>query len=443
MLLAVVAAMIVNTGQSAAIESAQAVLGPSALPLDGSWKFKTGDNPNWANAAFDDSGWESTDLTAQSGAHDGDVGLASYVPGWNARGLHGYSGYAWYRRAVAINPGVSSALAISGPAALDSAYQLFVDGQLLGGSGDFTGRQPVAVSVRPQLFPLTNLNGSSNQHLIAIRVWMDSAVGDADAGGMHVVPVIGTLAGVTAVNAAQWLQTIKGYVIDALEPIGFIILGIMVACLGVAQRGDRAYPSLCFALLLTALVRVNQIVFFWSPLETLRTYDLVRNVILTPWLLMAWIVAWRDWLRSPASQYSTIVLAGLAVLYCTSQIFSRAWLAPTDLHALKPALHVLSSGLRLGFATVFVWVLAQGLKRKPVNWTCGLELLAALLTATALFAEELSQLHVKGIWFPYGTGVSRTQYAYAALIVILFGLILGRFVRLARASREIAVVAAS
>ena len=42
-----------------------------------------------------------------------------------------------------------------------------------------------------------------------------------------------------------------------------------------------------------------------------------------------------------------------------------------------------------------------------------------LLVAIGLFAEELGELHVPGIWFPFGIGVSRTQLAYAALVVAL------------------------
>ena len=45
------------------------------------WKFKTGDNPEWAASSFDDSKW-------------GEI-----TPGivWEKQGLPGYDGYAWYR----------------------------------------------------------------------------------------------------------------------------------------------------------------------------------------------------------------------------------------------------------------------------------------------------------------------------------------------------------
>ena len=72
-------------------------LGQSLVPLTGPWKFHIGDNPQWADTAFDDSQWETVDLTPKTGAFDPSTGLKNFVPGWTAKGHPGYSGYAWYR----------------------------------------------------------------------------------------------------------------------------------------------------------------------------------------------------------------------------------------------------------------------------------------------------------------------------------------------------------
>ena len=77
----------------------------AAILLDGAWRFHTGDDPHWADANTDDHGWETVDMTAASGSHDGDVGLPDYVGGWMAHGHPGYHGYAWYRRAVTMPAG--------------------------------------------------------------------------------------------------------------------------------------------------------------------------------------------------------------------------------------------------------------------------------------------------------------------------------------------------
>jgi hypothetical protein len=41
-------------------------LGESTVELAGPWKFHVGDNPEWAQPDFDDSGWEDMDLTPGS-----------------------------------------------------------------------------------------------------------------------------------------------------------------------------------------------------------------------------------------------------------------------------------------------------------------------------------------------------------------------------------------
>ncbi|WP_146171605.1 hypothetical protein [Luteibacter sp. OK325] len=119
--------------------SSHIVLGHSTVPLNGPWRFQVGDDHRWSSPDFDDSSWETVDLTPAPGAHDGDVGLPGYVPGWSRRGHAGYTGYAWYRMKVSVDSDTDTPLALAGPTLVDSTYQLYVDGKLLGGPGLFTG----------------------------------------------------------------------------------------------------------------------------------------------------------------------------------------------------------------------------------------------------------------------------------------------------------------
>src|ERR1700761_268445 len=100
--------------------------------LNGPWKFAVGDDARWSEVDFDDAKWERVDLTAPVGAHDGDVGIAGYVNGWGLRGHPGYVGYAWYRMRLDGECGHVGAEALVGPAAVDSAYEIFVDGIRVG-----------------------------------------------------------------------------------------------------------------------------------------------------------------------------------------------------------------------------------------------------------------------------------------------------------------------
>jgi hypothetical protein len=81
---------------------AHVTLGQAAVPLYGPWKFTVGDSPIdpktgkplWAEPDFDDSNWETVDLTPEGGPIDPVDGDSGEVQGWTARGNPGTWGYA-------------------------------------------------------------------------------------------------------------------------------------------------------------------------------------------------------------------------------------------------------------------------------------------------------------------------------------------------------------
>jgi hypothetical protein len=109
--------------QAAALPSAAAparspgtysiLLGKSVEPLYGPWRFTVGDSPldpatgkpAWAEPDFDDSKWETVDLTPEAGSFNPITGIPGAVPGWTQRGHPGYWGYGWYRIHVQVKTG--------------------------------------------------------------------------------------------------------------------------------------------------------------------------------------------------------------------------------------------------------------------------------------------------------------------------------------------------
>lgn len=142
-------------------------LGPSAIALNGPWKFQVGDSPIdpatherlWAEPGFDDSQWETLDLTPVPGQPDPLTGDPHVVKGWTARGHAGYGGWAWYRLRVKVAAVPGDQMVIDGPRA-DVAWQLFADGKLLGSFGKFDNRGDVRriYGFRPLMIPLPPLN---------------------------------------------------------------------------------------------------------------------------------------------------------------------------------------------------------------------------------------------------------------------------------------------
>src|ERR1700743_1458928 len=120
LLLGLIASRVAAANEASSVS--RFTLGTAVVALNGPWKFHTGDDALWADPDFDDSSWESVDLTPHAGAHDGDGGLTGYVPVWQKGGHRGYSGYAWYRMRVALDVPAGESLALSGPPYVDSAY---------------------------------------------------------------------------------------------------------------------------------------------------------------------------------------------------------------------------------------------------------------------------------------------------------------------------------
>ena len=402
------------------------------MPLNGPWAFHVGDDPRWADPAFSDSGWETVDLTPPPGARDNDVGLTGFVPGWAAHGHAGYFGYAWYRLHLIVRPAPGQTLALDGPFVVDSAYQVYVNGQLLGGLGTFDRTVPTAYGFhRPRWFSLPDNLASGGEMLIAVRVWMGPwAAGDPQGGGIHIAPVIGDRGDVIDRYRLQWLAVFEGYVVDAVEGLLFCVLAGMVLSLAPFDRRRQAYGWMAAALLLLGVVRGNQAFFFWWQIETIPEFELVIATLAVPLSLCAWVMAWNAWFGVESVWLAKFV-AALTVLYVSAQFFGRSWFYGSFPHAVNTGLQDLVISTRLLLLAVFVTVVLQGVR------ACGRDgwfaMPAVVALGIGLFAQELSMVRIPGIWFPFGVGVSRTEYAYAVFDAALFVLLLRRRGHLSRA----------
>src|SRR5271168_5162086 len=101
-------------------------LGKGSVALDGPWQFHLGDNLDWASRLVDDDaghgGWEQ--ITADAP--------------WGEQGHSSYTGYAWYRRHLRLEPAPEAApdfsLYIPG---VEDVYEVYWNGALVGRAGKF------------------------------------------------------------------------------------------------------------------------------------------------------------------------------------------------------------------------------------------------------------------------------------------------------------------
>ncbi|HEU4386375.1 MAG TPA: glycoside hydrolase family 2, partial [Blastocatellia bacterium] len=142
----------------------------------------------------------------------------------------------------------------------------------------------------------------------------------------------------------------------------------------------------------------------WTDLVALTTYAWLASVMWVP-AVAAWTLAWNRWCLPP---WRSIDLS--AVLLAVAGFFGAVT------HSAS-----MTSGSRLGSIALFVVIGARIVRSGPMQI---LALVTLASTMAGLFGGELlDTIGVPGIWFPFGIGVSRTQYVYAIAIPLLASLI--------------------
>jgi hypothetical protein len=224
--------------------------------------------------------------------------------------------------------------------------------------------------------------------------------GAATAGGMHSAPLLAPRPVAEALHGAHWRRTVAGYIVDAIEPACMVALvGLMLWRAASSDR--RGFLVLAaVALALTAVRRLSNALASWTDLEDLTTYAWIATWTPAP-TIAAWAFAWNRW-RGPPWRVIDLAAAALAVVAMIAAAIHSAGL---------------TSASRFAAIALFV-VIGARIARSGPQRVLALAALATILAAV-FGGELLDPLHVPGIWFPFGIGVSRTQYIYALALPLL------------------------
>lgn len=386
------------------------------VPLNGPWKFAVGDNMQYSQANYDDSGWETMDLAAPPGAHDDDVGLSGFIPGWTAKGHSTYSGYAWYRLKVSLDSVKGNDLALAAPPAVDDAYQLFINGSLLGSVGDFSGIVPIIYSIQPRMFRLPENLKKEKGITIAFRVWMSPASLGSGTGGIHIAPALGERTHIEKKYSFQWEQTIKGYIVEVVLPVMFVLLAAAIYLLNRSSNQPKSCKWFIIALVLLGLVRLNQAVYAWFQIENADLSTMLGAAILRPLMLGSWLIAWWEWFDLHQPKWLPKIIAALTLLYVAIQVLGLTWVSSA---IIQTHYQTIADDIRLVLLVLMLFITFLAVRKQGAKDL--LIFAALLLLVIALFPGEISALHViPGIWFPYGVGVSRGQFFYAAFVLVMY-----------------------
>ena len=206
--------------------------------LDGLWRFKPGDDSEWAKPDWDDSAWP----------------LLRSDRSWARQGYPQYGGFAWYRFTLHL-PATTRPQGIL-LTSIYTGYQVYANGQLIGSQGSFEPSRAPVFAYSEQLFriPAEELSSHTPPIIhVAIRVWEYQPVASwAGAGTMRSGSEAGDIE--IAARHLHWylsealLQRVNYY---AYALLAFVV-GLTVLTLYFFRRSDREYLWFAVLLLMSA-----------------------------------------------------------------------------------------------------------------------------------------------------------------------------------------------
>ena len=419
---------------------AKGTIGDAVLVLNGPWKFHPGDNMEWARPDFDDSSWSSLDLTPPEGSYDPITGSTGYVPGWTASGYPKLTGFGWYRLRVQVENASSDAratsLALTMPLNFDDAYQVFVNGRLIGQFGRFGPKSVVFYNAQPRSFALPGRT-SPGVLTVAIRIWMDSATPFAtqDAGGLHGPPILGEASAIDAMLRLEW-DAVNQTQVAGLLSVTFLFLAALLGfTLYWFDRSEPAYLWLGAVCLATFVNRGTVMLGYYSTFMSMVSEVFLQDVILSPLTLGLWALFWAHWFRLENMRrivritWILIALLAMGMAMIRSPLFGKvvpveaiAWLLPVTLV------------LKLSLGVVLLWVTYRGIRTRAADgW---LALAPILLTIIWAYQEEMAVLHMPPILRIAGVTITYGFLAIIFMLAIISMLMMRRFIRGLRESAQ-------
>jgi len=98
---------------------------PFVKPMEGMWKFSTGDSENWKEMDYDDSDWDDFLVPMQ----------------WDMQGLKHYDGYGWYRFKFNVDERFKGKRLVLLLGKIDDFDETYLNGEFLGATG-YMNRNP-------------------------------------------------------------------------------------------------------------------------------------------------------------------------------------------------------------------------------------------------------------------------------------------------------------
>ena len=281
-------------GQDASLFKAQDP-GKGFVEIGGDWRFHTGDDLQWAQPGYDDSGWE----------------LLRGDKTWGAQTHPSYVGFAWYRKRIEITPAGGKIALLVRP--VDDIYELYWNGEKIGSDGQMPPHAHWDAVPHGVTFSLPSSSG-----VLAVRVWKSTlaSVDPATLGGFEYAPRVGDADYLSlqtkAIHMAAQRRALPALITSSL----MAVTGLLSLLVFLRERKKWLYLWLAVYLVAIGVRGVDSILRtasdFLQYQLLLQTFDCAADLSLWAVLLSLFgLDQEKRWRRV------TFILAGL---YVASQV---------------------------------------------------------------------------------------------------------------------------
>lgn len=332
-------------------------------------------------------------------------------------------------------------LALAGPSDVDDAYQVFDNGELVGSFGDFTASSPVVYYTQPMMFALSQPAGGNpgpSTRVLAFRVWMhpNTLANQPDVGGFHTPPVLGEAGAVAAGYQIRWLELVRTFAFNAIQALLFALLAAMAFSLRLFDRSDRVYLRMGAVFLAEAAAAAELVFAVWTQHLSIPVDGLFAGFFVSL-IYAGWVMIWWVWFRLQRPAWLPRAVAGLTVVYFVAGAIGGELFFSVFPHPVAVAFHLVALVVRLLLFSLLLWIVIQGIRSHGLEgW---LVLPAVLLLGISHFGTELSLMHIRVIWFPFGVQIHIFFIATLLLMVVTALLLLRRLLQSVRAQRVMAL----
>lgn len=369
--------------------------------LDGEWWFRVGHDPAWSSPFREKTHWQLIK-----------------VPGaWELQGFRGYNGHAWYRFTFKLSPRFANETLGIDLGNLGDADEVFLNGQIIGGSGVFPPLyQPATLQRRIYPLPQSKLRyGEYNE--IAVHVYNDGRFG----GFLGPTPKIDRYRQLaleqTGRDVVLWTSAGLLLALAAMHTLLAVLYrthrgqGLLVAFLVALACYELTYTAWGPYLLWSSgtVFRLNVALFLLSVgLFLPSLHSLLGQAVPTPFLAFtsltalgaAFAMVW----RRISDLYLWVHMAELGIVIIVVTVLRKFWERPSPFHRRQWALIVTAA---LFFTSVFADV-AVDLGWLPQPSLSGLVLYSSIgvipfaFSVFFVFLDYQSREHASGLLPPLG-----------------------------------------